>query len=79
MSFMTTNEAAKSLLGYYNHSAGVQPGGFATQLILCLEKADPSNQARLMTGFPEFRLPLVILQTAGSDALATAVKDGVFE
>lgn len=74
MSFMTETEAAEALLGYYRHPAGIIPGGFATQLIVCFEKADPGNTLRLMTGFPEFARPLRILQMLGADALAEEVK-----
>jgi len=74
MSFMTEIEAAEALLGYYRHPAGVIPGGFATQLIVCFEKADPGNMLRLMTGFPEFARPIRIIQALGADALAEEMK-----
>lgn len=73
MSFMTETEAAKALLGHYRHPAGVTPGGFCEQLIVCFEKADPANTLRLMTAFPEFARPVRILQGLGADALAQEV------
>ncbi|MGP4995529.1 hypothetical protein [Glutamicibacter ardleyensis] len=74
MSFMTEIEAAEALLGHYQHPAGVRPSGFATRLIEAFEAADPANTIRLMTGFPEFALPIRICNARGTDALAAEVK-----
>lgn len=76
MNFMTVKEAAESLLGYYNQPGGKTPGGFATQLITAFEKADPSNRRRLLTGFPEFTVPLTVLQTSGAGQLSKLVLGG---
>lgn len=79
MSFMTSTEAAESLLGYYRLPGGVTPGGFATLLITCFEKADPMNKARLLVAFPEFTDPLHTLEYFGGEMLSKQVLEGAFK
>lgn len=64
--------AAGHLLGYYDHPNHPKAGSFTTTLIRCLECADPSNKRRLLSAFPEYQKPVLILSTKGIDALAEA-------
>jgi len=67
-------EAARHLLYHHGHPDGWKPGGFSSALITCLERADPSNLARLLHAFPAYGNPLNLLQWFGQDALADALK-----
>ena len=78
MNFMTDREAAEALL---SHSTGKGPvnGGFATKLFEAFEKADVTNTARLLKGFPEREDPLTMLTMWGSDVLEKKIAEGHFD
>lgn len=76
--FMTPKEAAIALV---SHETGKGPvnGGFATSLLVAFSKADRSNTARMLMGFPEFAEPLEIATTLGVDALEAKITEGYFD
>lgn len=76
--FMTQREAAVALVSHYTHK-GPENGSFATKLIEAFEKADRSNTARLLIGFPEFSVPLKLVTTQGIEGLEVKLKEGYFD
>lgn len=72
-------EAARHLLWMEsNHlsgppAAGQPPGSFHESLIDAMHKADPMNRAKLVSVFPQYDLPMKILQMFGSEALAKQI------
>ncbi|SNS59079.1 hypothetical protein [Rhodococcoides kyotonense] len=48
---MITPEIANQVLHHFNPSDGYPAGGFVTDLIALISKADPRNKARLAIGF----------------------------
>jgi hypothetical protein len=68
-------EAAQLLLGHYGVSGFGRPGSFTTAWITAMEKADPTNKAKMLVGFPEYRPAIGILSSLGAEALAVIVRD----
>lgn len=52
---------------------GWEPGSFTTKLIEAFQRADSSNTGRLLSAFPEYRGPMMILNRWGTDGLITAL------
>lgn len=69
-------EAARHLLWFHGYrSEGYEPGGFTTSLITTLTKADMTNRERLLSAFPEFRWPVMIMSAMGGDVLEETVRE----
>ncbi len=60
---------AQDLLGFENQLGGTVPGGFRSALFTAWLKADPSNEARLATAFPEIGQVIGLYQNGGVLAL----------
>jgi len=76
-SYMTVKEAAFALIEYYETS-GARNGSFTNSFIQTLEKADYDNRRRLVNSFPEFFLPLQILEVHGLSELKKDYDKGTF-
>lgn len=67
-------EAAQHVLGYYNAPGFPRAGSFTNGLIELIGRADPSNRARLLASFPEYRVALDALTALGLESLALVVR-----
>jgi hypothetical protein len=68
-------QSARHLLGYYNKPGGYLPGAFTLAQIRCWELADNSNQARLMSVWPELG-EVIYLMRSGQHESVLNVAEG---
>ena len=54
-------EAAHHLAWHEGLRGGWQPGAFEQSLVLCLSTADPYNQGKLLSIYPQYKAGLRIL------------------
>ena len=47
-------DVAAHVLFHYGREGGYQAGGFTELIISAIDRADPSNKAKLERGFPEY-------------------------
>lgn len=66
-------QAGRHLLHHYNYEGGYEGGSFTRALIGALEAADNRNKLKLIQAFPEWQLPLTIMQIHGGQALRSWV------
>lgn len=69
-------EAARHLLWWHgDQEYGWQPGSFSNALITVLVLADYQNRARLLSAFPEYEVPVHVMQEQGIDTLIDCVTE----
>ncbi len=55
-------DVAAHVLFHFGRDGGYQAGGFTESLVTAIDRADPTNQARLALGFPEYVAAVTTIQ-----------------
>jgi hypothetical protein len=72
-------DVAAHVLFHYGRDGGYQAGGFTELIISAIDRADPSNKAKLELGFPEYVAAVNAIRYShtGVEYLQSIVRGGV--
>jgi hypothetical protein len=71
-------DVAAHVLAHYGQEGGYQAGGFTQLIISAIDRADPTNKAKLELGFPEYVAAVNVAQYSrnGIEYLQSIVRGG---